>query len=166
MQLCSKSLVDSPSFLNAALKIMTPEVTAALPPSFHNLTTQEKIRDCFRSLLNEASVYRVDNDKNLIGFIFISQQHFSQDHVSQEQYEGEVIGHIGYLLGEAYWRKGFAFEMLTALIAQLKQQQGFHHLKAGVAIDNLGSVMLLEKLGFKRQSETQLGMLSYRLELN
>ena len=63
--------------------------------------------------------------------------------------EGEA--HIGYLLGERYWGKGYAKELLSALIKWSSQEGSITKLVAGVEGGNIASSSLLRKLGFMEQ---------------
>ncbi|WP_047986434.1 GNAT family N-acetyltransferase [Ornithinibacillus californiensis] len=61
------------------------------------------------------------------------------------------IAEIGYDLWYEYWGKGYMKEALISAI-----ESGFNHMKlnrinAYVALDNINSIKLLEKLGFKNE---------------
>lgn len=56
---------------------------------------------------------------------------------------------IGYCLGPDFWGKGFASEMMAAIISWLKKRGEVKRLTAQTAIDNNGSRGLLEKCAFK-----------------
>ncbi|MEO1918208.1 MAG: GNAT family N-acetyltransferase [Paracoccaceae bacterium] len=59
---------------------------------------------------------------------------------------------LGYFLFEPNWGKGYATEMVTELIAAIKG--GLQtRLVAGVDRDNVASVGVLEKSGFKKIPE-------------
>jgi ribosomal-protein-alanine N-acetyltransferase len=60
--------------------------------------------------------------------------------------------HIGYLLGELYWGKGYATELLKGLIDFFKHENKIKRLIAGVATDNIVSSKLLHKLGFVKSA--------------
>ena len=55
---------------------------------------------------------------------------------------------IGYTIAPQFARQGFAFEVVTQLLLQLKQA-GLTLVKAGVEEQNLASIALLKKLGFE-----------------
>lgn len=72
-------------------------------------------------------------------------------------FEGDIAGHVvsfvkegkrhvGYLLGREFWGKGIATGALTLLIEDIP----IRPLHASTAIDNLGSMRVLEKCGFTR----------------
>lgn len=60
--------------------------------------------------------------------------------------------HVGYLLAEAHWGKGYATEMLVGLVEALRQMAPLN-LHAGVSRDNPSSARVLEKAGFARDAE-------------
>lgn len=54
---------------------------------------------------------------------------------------------IGYTIAPQFARQGYAFEVVTQLLSQLKQA-GLALVKAGVEEQNLASIQLLKKLNF------------------
>ena len=54
---------------------------------------------------------------------------------------------IGYTIAPQFARQGYAFEVVTQLLSQLKQA-GLALVKAGVEAQNLASIQLLKKLNF------------------
>ena len=58
---------------------------------------------------------------------------------------------IGYSISSAYQRKGYAYEALTALIDLLQNELKLELIVAGVLEENLASIKLLEKLGFRKE---------------
>ena len=57
------------------------------------------------------------------------------------------IAWIGYTIAPQFARQGYAFEVVTQLLLQLKQA-GLALVKAGVEEQNLASIQLLKKLNF------------------
>jgi RimJ/RimL family protein N-acetyltransferase len=60
------------------------------------------------------------------------------------------LGHeraIGYWIGEAFWGRGVATEALRAFLAEHERTRP---ISAYVATENLGSMRVLEKCGFRR----------------
>ncbi len=55
---------------------------------------------------------------------------------------------IGYVLGRAYWREGYAREALGALLLQLMGESAIRRVEAEVNPENLASSALLVSLGF------------------
>jgi RimJ/RimL family protein N-acetyltransferase len=71
--------------------------------------------------------------------------------------EGQVVGHVlsyeeagksevSYWVGKVYWGKGIATRALAAFLAQANQTRPIY---ARVAKDNVGSLRVLEKCGFR-----------------
>jgi len=73
------------------------------------------------------------------------------------EFDGRVIGkagfwrmpEVGYLLNPAYWRRGLGQEALEALIRYGFEQRGLDRITADVDPDNIASLAMLTKLGFK-----------------
>ncbi len=58
-----------------------------------------------------------------------------------------VTWDLGYCVAQAYWRQGYATEMITALL-QFARSRGGRVFTAAVAQQNAGSNAVLRKLGF------------------
>lgn len=74
---------------------------------------------------------------------------------------------VGYRLLPKHWRKGFGTEVLKGLITHASNL-GMKYLIAEVIKDNIASVKILEKLGFKflrDQTCANTGMPEYVMEL-
>ncbi len=81
----------------------------------------------------------------------------------------EFIGLIGINLGKEkyqnaevwfkfnynYWNKGYATESLKKLIIFGFQNLKLHRIEAGCAIENIGSIRVLEKVGMFREAHTR-----------
>lgn len=61
---------------------------------------------------------------------------------------GGEVPEVGYMIGEAWQRKGLAFEVCQALLDYGKNVLGFSKVQAKVVPENLPSLSLLKKLGF------------------
>ena len=70
---------------------------------------------------------------------------------------------IGYTIAPQFARQGFAFEVVSQLLLELKQA-GLTLVKAGVEEQNLASIALLKKLGFM-QFGTEGSELIFQREL-
>ena len=77
-----------------------------------------------------------------------------------DKHTGELIGDlylrlerntgwIGYTIAPQFARQGFAFEVVTQLLLELRQA-GLTQVKAGVEEQNIASIRLLKKLGFEQ----------------
>ena len=58
---------------------------------------------------------------------------------------------IGYCLRRDYWRQGIGLEALSAIIAFGFQAMDLNRIHACPWVENVASVRLLEKLGFRRE---------------
>jgi ribosomal-protein-alanine N-acetyltransferase len=73
---------------------------------------------------------------------------------------------LGYFLGEAHWGHGYATEMIKGLLATLRGDRQMR-LAAGVDRDNVGSVKVLEKSGFRKiPAQTTAGRYYFDLTIN
>ncbi len=61
--------------------------------------------------------------------------------------------HIGYLLGQSRWGKGYGTELIAGLVAWLRQKNQKIQLLGGVEQDNVGSIKVLQKNGFSLASD-------------
>lgn len=61
------------------------------------------------------------------------------------------IGEVWYKLHSNYWGNGFASEALRRLISFGFDELKLHRIEAGCAVDNIGSIRVLEKSGFTRE---------------
>lgn len=69
------------------------------------------------------------------------------------------VAKIGFMIGPAYWRQGFASQVVTQAISLL--DPSIKTLNARVDSENIGSIKALEKNQFVLR-ETNLGMLKMR----
>ena len=82
-------------------------------------------------------------DKKLIGYALFS------DRLEPDVYE------IGWIFNKDYWRKGLAFESMSALVKYAFRELGAHKVFAE-AIDDVKSVGLMKKLGMSHEgTQTQ-----------
>lgn len=76
-------------------KILTPLVVKNLPPYFHGITSSDLAGAWLDRMLSESRLLQVRTKTHeLIGFLFA-------------YVENESDAHIGYLLTEKYWAKGW-----------------------------------------------------------
>ena len=62
------------------------------------------------------------------------------------------LGMIGYTLGRAHQRLGFATEAVRAVLDLAFHQLALHRVSASVDVDNLASLALLQRLGLRREA--------------
>lgn len=60
-------------------------------------------------------------------------------------------GEVWYKLLSDYWGKGFGTEALTSILTFGFENIKLHRIEAGCAIDNIGSIKILEKVGMTRE---------------
>ncbi|CUH51221.1 GNAT family N-acetyltransferase [Shimia marina] len=65
----------------------------------------------------------------------------------------ESHAELGYWIGEAYQRNGFALELSQGAIAFTFEDLKLDVLRAGAQVENIGSLALLKKLGMTRQNQ-------------
>lgn len=58
---------------------------------------------------------------------------------------------IGYFIGRKFWRQGFGFEAVSALILAAFGELDLNRLEADIHPDNVASEQLLKKLGFQKE---------------
>ena len=63
---------------------------------------------------------------------------------------------LGFLIGQPYWRRGYAYEVCSHLMEMGKSIYEFDKVQAVVKKENLASVYLLKKLGFHFEEEIVL----------
>ena len=132
--------------------LLTPAVVENLPPYFHGVNTHGDARVWYERIRAESRLFVVKIDSGsddvVIGFLFV----FSEQGTDAQ---------IGYLLGESYWGKGLASELLTGFIAEAATSENWQSLTGGVAQDNVASANLLKKLGFAKQPNADDNVVFY-----
>ena len=63
---------------------------------------------------------------------------------------------IAYVLNSAFWGRGLARRAVEAMIAELVERYQVRHLAAVLKQDNLRSLRLLERLGFRAATAEEL----------
>lgn len=58
------------------------------------------------------------------------------------------VGEIGYVIGEKYQKRGYAFEAICCILAEYLINQGLYMIEAKCNEANYASLKLLEKTGF------------------
>ena len=80
--------------------------------------------------------------------------------------EEESDAHIGYLLAEEFWGKGFASELLKSFIKEVAKTESWSTLIGGVDRSNIASANLLKKLGFVEQASDESAVVFYEYKLS
>ncbi len=83
-----------------------------------------------------AWVVRLKSDRSFVGEIGMN--------LKPERYRS---GEVFYSLHPTHWGHGYAFEAVKSVVDHGFSNMNLHRIEAGVAVDNLRSIKLLEKLG-------------------
>ncbi len=84
------------------------------------------------------------NENKFIGLIGI--------HLGKEQYKN---AEVWFQYDYSFWNKGYATECLRKIIDFGFEQLKLHRIEAGCAIENIGSIRVLEKVGMLREARTR-----------
>ena len=63
---------------------------------------------------------------------------------------------LGFALSSRHWGKGFATESASAVLEHARSALGLEHIVAITALDNRGSMAVLEKLGLRLEGKIRL----------
>ena len=122
-------------------ELLTPKVVESLPSYFRNINSISAAQNWFKKMVSESRLFMVKHTgtNTTIGFVFVFVGN-------------DAEAHIGYFLGESYWGKGYATELLKGLIDFIKHENKIIRLIAGVATNNIVSSKLLHKIGFVKSA--------------
>lgn len=125
------------------LELLTPAVTNSLPSEWQNITSYEEASNWWQQRNKESSFLSIQlkPSNEIIGFVFLYED---------ESKQMQLDLHIGYLLGEPYWAKGYGSELIKGLVNWAYLDKHIHSLIGGVEVDNIGSIKVMEKNGFIR----------------
>lgn len=151
----SSLLLEATKFdvASQVVSLFTPAVVQSLPPYFHGINTQKEAENWLDKMLSESHLLtiKLKGSDPIIGFVFLYQS----DNAS---------AHLGYLLSEKHWKKGYGSELLSGLLDCCRTNQLVKKLIGGVDIDNIASANLLEKIGFIANPEQNNGITFYEYE--
>ncbi|WP_028865632.1 GNAT family N-acetyltransferase [Psychromonas aquimarina] len=141
--------------LSSIVDLFSPSVVESLPPYFHGINTESKADIWLTKMLCESHLYVVNlkDSSTVIGFVFLYESDNS-------------TAHLGYLLGENFWHRGYASELLLGLIECCHAEQLIKKLVGGVDSENTASVKLLEKVGFISNEEGGNGVTFYEYTIS
>lgn len=134
------------SELEAALKeVLTSDVLRHLPEPIQLSQTPSAVSDWVSARAAESDVFLVSDAETevLVGLLILAFDAGDPD---------QSICHVGYLLAESAWGRGYATELVTGLIEVL-QRNGPMTIIGGVGKENVGSARVLEKAGFRMSAE-------------
>jgi len=75
--------------------------------------------------------------------------------LDRENYKSE----IGYILGPAYWRKGYAAEAMKVVLKFGFEVLGLNKIESDINPENLASIHLVLKMGFKQEAHLRQNLL-------
>ena len=86
---------------------------------------------------------------------------FSIIHIQSNEFIGLIALNLGkvsfknaeiwYKIHPSYWRQGFATEALTKILDYGFYELHLHRIEAGVAVENIPSIKMLEKVGMIKE---------------
>lgn len=106
---------------------------------------EEKQMESFVSALaeNENAWVIVEKDSmNCIGYITVDIPYIQLG-----------IGEIGYVIGERYQHKGYAYEAIHCILQEYLVDRDLYMIEAKCNVNNIASIYLLKKLGFQVDGE-------------
>lgn len=140
-------LTDAPAFSALATDIDVARMTGSFPHPFPLLSVEFKILSLQsqkrRGLAHPYAITETERDA-LIGVADLFRR------------TADGPWEIGYWVGRPYWGRGYMTEACRALLTELETRHGAQDVTAGVFTDNLGSMRVLEKLGFEKSSAPDL----------
>lgn len=147
-----RALLDDPNARPGLVRdlrsVLTPCVLAPLPPALH--LGQTPIADWLAMRMAESEVHSIvlRETGKTVGLLILARS-------PGESAQPPAL-YIGYLLGEDVWGLGLATELLQGLITELGTQAPLR-LMGGVGTDNPASTRVLEKVGFRRDTNLSTG---------
>ncbi|MBQ4821600.1 GNAT family N-acetyltransferase [Aquimarina sp. MMG016] len=90
--------------------------------------------------LRREYVYAIEKDSSFIGLIAIR--------IGNSKYK---IATVWYKINPEFWGKGYATEALMGILNFGFEELNLHRIEAGCAVNNLGSIRVLEKVGMIRE---------------
>ncbi len=122
--------------------VQDPQVTRYLPwqPHTHIDQTRAFLAGCieaWRGSTRFPFVITLLNENQAIGMVELRLDGF--------------MAEVGYVLGQAFWSKGYMSEAVQALVDWWKQQPDLYRFWAICDVDNIGSARVMEKVGMQRE---------------
>lgn len=144
--------------LTSVIQILTPNVTTDLPDGWQDISNSDKAITWLSDRKNDSMFYAVQllESDGLIGFLFLYMDSEPSDNLDLR---------LGYLLTESVWGKGFGSELIEGLVSWCQKENSIKSVSGGVDINNIGSIRILEKNGFRKVNEEMPeNMLLYKRE--
>jgi RimJ/RimL family protein N-acetyltransferase len=134
-------------------QILTPAVVENLPPYFHGIDSCHLAQQWLERMLAESRLFLVSSDdRTLMGLLFA-------------YVDNDNDAHIGYLLAQEFWGKGFASELLQGFISEVSNSENWSKLIGGVDQTNIASAKLLKKLGFVERPAEDNGVIFFEYRI-
>jgi RimJ/RimL family protein N-acetyltransferase len=126
-----------------------PEVVKYIPEVFsiindeaaHRKFVKNRIESNYPKGFGYWSIRLKDNN-DFIGWIFLIP-------------ETTNVAEIGWRFQKAYWGKGYATEAASTIVNHAMNNLSLKKIFAEILIDNISSIKLSQKLGFKEESELE-----------
>lgn len=119
-----------------------PEVATNLARVPHPYPEEQALSFIRRQALGTSGIhYAIITDNRMIGMIVIKS--------SSERAVGAFAPAIGYLLDQPFWGKGYMQEAISRLLSWYMPLEPTEQMRASVFVDNIKSLNLLTKLGFR-----------------
>jgi [ribosomal protein S5]-alanine N-acetyltransferase len=138
--------IGEPELLGVVPRLLSPAVVSALPPAFQKVDDSDRAMVWLEAMRNESQLLVIQCAASglVIGFVFLyeSEEHFVQ---------------LGYLLGQDYWRQGYAKECLQGLLAWCSSAGVTRTIRCGMVKSNIASAKLLSAIGFRRSDANVSG---------
>lgn len=120
------------------------------------LLTNQKIKESFMIPDFKTEKEVINMFKKLQAFSY-SEEHYERGIYLEHKLIGFVndveivdgVIELGYVIHPKYQNKGYASEMLKAVIEELLQE-GFHQIVTGAFEDNIASIQVMQKCGMKK----------------
>ncbi len=144
----------------AVIKIITPKVARSLPDGWQNIDNLDKANQWLsaRDSEGECLTIELNDDSSIIGFLFLYESPEPNNNIDLK---------LGYLLSEYVWGNGIGSELIKGLVDCCGNKPEIKSISGGVEIENVGSIKVLEKNGFKpiqsRHQSTDLIFLERKL---
>ena len=136
-----------------------------VPTDADFLLRQFSDEDVCRYLYDAEPFTSIDEAEELVRFFIDPEGKNRNRWIIVEKASGEPIGtcgysrwdrdnnlaDLGYDLGRAHWGRGYMTEALTAALTSGFANMALHRVEAVIAVENIGSYSLVEKLGFHRE---------------
>lgn len=136
-----KESEDESMFVERVVKILTSNVTKALPAGWQNVTKTEGAQKWIKERDEESHFLSVQLSatSKIVGFVFL------YEYMPGEKYYDL---RFGYLLSEDVWGQGLGTELIEGLVSWCKEAGDIRSITGGVETTNIGSIRVMEKAGF------------------